>query len=151
MANNPEKPKLTPYLTVKGAAEAIDFYCTVFGATEVSRLTDPNDGRIGHAELLFGTTSMMIADEYAEAGALGPLAFDGAPVKLHLSVTNVDETFAKAIQHGAQEVRAVADQFHGHRGGVLTDPFGHSWHIDTQTEVITIEEMQRRWNDAGSD
>jgi len=141
--------KLSPYLNVKGAAEAIQFYCEVFGATEMFRLEDPTDGRIGHAQLRFGDTLMMISDEYPDFGALSPVTFGGSPVKLHLSVADVDQTFAKALENGAMEVRGVKDQFHGSRSGVLTDPFGHVWHLDTEIEEVSPEEMQRRWSEAG--
>ena len=139
---------LTPYLNVKGAAEAIEFYCTAFEATINFRLEDPQDGRIGHAELQFGNTRMMISDEYPDFGALSPSAYGGTPVKLHLSVPDADSTFARAISNGAVEIRAVKDEFYGSRSGMLIDPYGHIWHIGTTTEDISAEEMQRRWTQA---
>jgi len=151
MASEANGLKLSPYLNVKDAARAIDFYCEVFGATEMFRLVDPGDGRIGHAQLQFGDTLMMLSDEYPDYGALGPAAFGGAAVKLHLSVDNVDETFARAIEKGAVEVQAVEDQFYGSRSGVIEDPFGHVWHLDTEIEEVTPETMQGRWNEAGDE
>ena len=150
MIDNRNELKLSSYLNVKGAAEAIEFYCSVFGAKEIYRLVDPGDGRIGHAEIQFGDELMMISDEYPDFGALSPIAFGGSPVKLHLTVPDVDDTFAKAIAKGSIEVRGVKDQFHGSRSGVLTDPFGHVWHIDTKVEDVSPEDMQRRWNEAGT-
>lgn len=150
MVAQQNKLMLSSYINVKGAAEAIKFYCSVFGATELYRLIDPADGRIGHAQLQFGDSLMMISDEYPDFGALSPIAFGGSPVKLHLSVADVDQTFADALAHGAVEVRGVKNQFHGGRSGVLTDPFGHLWHLDTKIEDVSPEEMQRRWDSAGT-
>lgn len=149
MAKPTSALKLSPYLNVNDAAAAVKFYCDVFGATELFRLEDPGDGRIGHAQLEFGDTLMMLSDEYPEADALGPAAFGGSAVKLHLSVADVDTTFAKAIEHGAIEISGVKDQFHGGRSGALIDPFGHVWHVETETEEVSPQEMQRRWNEAG--
>ena len=143
-------PALSPYLTVRNAAEAIDFYCEALGATEMFRLTDPVDGRIGHAQLRFGNTIMMLSDEYPDFGALAPVAFGGSPVKLHLQVADVDQTFQKAIAAGASELRAVKVEFYGGRSGVLVDPFGHTWHLETAVEEVSPQEMQTRWNDMGS-
>jgi len=147
--NNPVfKTKLSPYINVKGASKAIDFYCAAFGAKEIFRLVDPSDGRVGHAELQLGDNVMMISDEYPDFGALGPVSFGGSPVKLYLNVEDVDNVFAKAIKLGAVELRGLKDEFHGSRSGVLTDPFGHVWHIDTLIEDVSPEEMQQRWNDS---
>lgn len=149
--------ELTPYLNVKGAAEAIEFYCNAFAAEERFRLQDPRDGRIGHAELSFGSSRMMISDEYPDFGALSPSAYGGSPVKLHLSVADPDSTFARAVGYGAVEVRAVKEEFYGGRSGVLLDPYGHLWHIgsfdagnDSENvgESIDAVEMQRRWSEA---
>ena len=142
--------KLSPYLNVQDASAAIEFYCSVFAASERYRLVDPNDGRIGHAELQFGDETMMISDEYPDFGATGPLSFGGSPVKLHLSVEDVEQVFERAIENGAVEIRSVKTQFHGSRSGVLTDPFGHVWHLETKIEDVSPDDMQRRWNAASS-
>ncbi|MBL8675554.1 MAG: VOC family protein [Rhodospirillales bacterium] len=136
---------VAPHLVVKGGAEAIDFYKAAFGAEEIYRLVDPNDGRVGHAELRIGSSMIMLADEYPDFGALGPASIGGSPVKLHLSVPDVDAMVARAIAAGATLVRAVADEFHGNRMGTIADPFGHQWSIATQIERLTPAEMQRRW------
>ena len=136
---------VAPHLVVKGGAEAIDFYKAAFGAEEIYRLVDPNDGRVGHAELRIGSSMIMLADEYPDFGALGPASIGGSPVKLHLSVPDVDAVVARAVAAGAALVRAVADEFHGNRMGTIADPFGHQWSIATQIERLTPAEMQRRW------
>lgn len=141
------RPKLAPYITVKGAAEAIDYYIDAFGAVELFRLEDPQDGRIGHAQLALGETILMISDEFPDFGAHGPETLGGSPVKMHIEVDDVDAVFKRAIEKGGIEMRPVKQQFHGSRGGMLADPFGHQWFVETVTEVLTPDEMQRRWNE----
>lgn len=140
---------LIPYLCARDASEAIDFYVRAFGAREVYRLTDPADGRIGHAEIEIGSGVFMLSDEYPDFGALSPQALGGSPVKLHLYVDDVDAVFAKALEAGAIEVRPVADQFFGDRMGEISDPFGHSWTLATRIEDVSPEDMQTRWNEGG--
>ena len=117
-----------PYIIVRGAAAAIDFYVHAFGAVEHHRLVG-DDGRIGHAEITIGTTQFRLADEYPEYDALGPISRGGTPVNFTVTVRGVDRMFARAIELGATEVRPVADQFYGHRQGTLRDPFGHQWSL----------------------
>ena len=140
-------PVMAPYITVKGANEAIDYYVDVFGAVERFRLTDPGDGRIGHAQLAFGDRILMISDEFPDFGALGPEALGGSPVKLHVEVEDVDAVFQRAIDLGGVELRPVKQQFHGSRGGLLADPFGHQWFVETVTEVLSPDDMQQRWTE----
>jgi len=137
---------LCPYLAVKGAQAAIDFYVQALGATVDFKLIDPSDGRIGHAELLFGTSRVFIADEYPDFGAVGPETLGGSPVKFHLDVADADAFVAHAVQHGATVLRAVKLEFHGDRTGLLADPFGYSWFIASKAEAVSAEEMQRRWD-----
>lgn len=137
---------LSPYLVVRDAQAAIDFYIQAFGATLDFKLLDPADGRIGHAEMLFGTTRVLIADEYPDFGAVGPEAIGGSPVKLHLDVADADLAVANAVRHGASVLRAVKLEFHGHRTGLIADPFGYSWFIASKAEDVSAEEMQRRWD-----
>lgn len=139
-------PCLTPYIAVKGGAEAIDFYVRAFGAEELFRLVDPADGRIGHAELKLGESVLMIADEYPDFGALSPASLGGSTVKLHLRVEDADETVARAIALGALSLRPLQDEFYGERTGLIEDPFGYAWFIASQIEDVSPEEMQRRWN-----
>jgi PhnB protein len=137
---------LSPYMSVKGARAAIDFYVVAFGAQEMFALIDPADGRIGHGEVKFGDSLIMISDEYPDFGAFGPESVGGSPVKMHIYVDDVDATFAHALALGATELRPVKDQFHGGRSGMLADPFGYSWVIARKAGEVTPEEMQRRWN-----
>ena len=134
---------VTPYLIIDGAAAALDFYRTAFGAEEVMRMPSP-DGRIGHAEILVGTSHVMLADEHPDMGYRGPKAYGGTPVSLMVYVPDVDATCAKAISAGATELRAIANQFYGDRSGTLQDPFGHVWTISTHIEDVTPEEIERR-------
>jgi len=135
---------LTPYLVVRNAAKAIEFYTEAFGAKEVFRLTEPQ-GKIGHAELRIGDSLLMLADEYPDFGALGPASIGGSPVTLHLYVEDVDRVVAGATSAGATLLRAVKDEFYGDRTGMIVDPFGHKWHIATHAEDVSPQEMQRRW------
>jgi PhnB protein len=134
---------VTPYLIVNGAAQAIAFYEQAFGAEELYRMPMP-DGRVGHAELRFGDSRIMLADEHPDVGALGPGSVGGTPVTIHLYVEDVDATFARATAAGARVTRPVADQFYGDRLGVLTDPFGHVWSVATHREDVSHEELRRR-------
>jgi PhnB protein len=134
---------VTPYLIVKGAAQAIAFYEKAFGAEELYRMPMP-DGRVGHAELRLGDSRIMLADEHPEVGALSPGSVGGTPVTIHLYVEDVDEIFARATAAGARVTRPLADQFYGDRLGVLTDPFGHVWSVATHREDVPEDEMRRR-------
>jgi PhnB protein len=135
---------VTPYLIVKGAAEAIEFYKRAFGASERFRMADPS-GRIGHAEIEIADSAIMLADEFPEMGARGPLTHGGSPVSLYLYVENADEVFRRALAAGAKEQRPVKDQFYGDRSGSLTDPFGHVWHVATHKEDLSPEEIGKRY------
>ena len=136
---------LSAYLAVKGAREAIDFYKEAFGAVEMYALVDPSDGRIGHAELQFGDSTVMLSDEYPDFGALSPDTLGGSPVKLHISVDDVDTMFARALELGCTEVRPVRDQFFGDRTGTLVDPFGYTWSLATKVRDVSPEDMQALW------
>lgn len=133
---------LMPYLVVKDAARAIDFYCQIFGATELFRMDDK--GRIGHAELQFPGTRLMLADEYPELGYHAPQPGELPPVGLMLYVEDVDAVVAHAVAAGATQERPVADQFYGDRTGGIVDPFGHRWYIATHIEDVSPEEMEQR-------
>jgi uncharacterized glyoxalase superfamily protein PhnB len=138
--------ELFPYLRVNHAAQAIEFYKQVFGATEKFRLTEPS-GRIGHAELVLGAATIMVSDEYPEHGIHGPAP--GAPTSsaLHLHVDDCDALIQRATAAGATLSRAPADHFYGERSGAIRDPFGHEWLIGHSIETVTPEEMQRRYDE----
>ena len=118
--------QVTPYLNVRDAAAAIDFYVAALGAVELHRLVG-DDGRIGHAQLQFGGSVIMLADEYPEFGVSGPESLGGSSCSFHLEVDDVYAAHARAIAHGAIAERPVEDQFHGSRQGAVRDPFGHRW------------------------
>jgi PhnB protein len=134
---------LTPYLIVKGAAAAIDFYKNAFGVAEIMRMPQP-DGRIGHAELRIGDSVFMLADESPAAEATSPSTFGGTTVGLMIYVDDADSIFNKAVSMGAKVKKPMADQFYGDRSGTLEDPWGHKWTIATHVEDVTPEEMERR-------
>jgi PhnB protein len=136
-------PQVTPYLCVDGAAAAIDFYSRVLGATERMRMGGP-DGKVGHAELQIGSGLVMLADEFPDMGQRSPKALGGSPVTVSLYVEDVDAVFARALEAGATEVRAVTDQFYGDRAGQFSDPWGHLWSVATHVEDVSPEEMARR-------
>lgn len=134
---------ITPYLIIRGAAKALDFYQRAFKAVELFRMLAP-DGRIGHAEIKIGDSIIMLADEHPEMGAKGPESCGGSPVRLMLYVENVDSIFAQAVEAGAMIERPLADQFYGDRTGGLTDPYGHIWYLATHIEDVSPEELDRR-------
>jgi PhnB protein len=132
-----------PYLIVDGAAEAIDFYVEILGATERMRMPGP-DERVGHAELEVGESVIMLADESPEMGARGPRSVGGSPVTIHVYVDDVDDAFERALRAGAKALQPVEDRFYGDRVGQLEDPFGHHWSLATHVEDVPPEEMSKR-------
>jgi PhnB protein len=136
-------PRVTPYLSIEGAAAAIDFYCNILGAKERVRMPGP-EGKVGHAELQLGDSVIMLADSFPEMGNPSPKALGGSPVFLMVYVEDVDDVFARALAAGATELRPVEDQFYGDRSGQFEDPFGHRWNVASHVEDVTPEEMERR-------
>jgi len=135
---------ITPYLGIKDAGKAIEFYKAAFGAVEMFRLEGP-DGRIGHAELKIGDSSLMLADPCdMEGGLTSSQSLNGAAIGLHLYVEDVDARFAQAINAGATQVRAVENQFYGDRSGTLKDPFGNLWFVSSHVEDVSVEEIRAR-------
>jgi PhnB protein len=134
---------VTPYLIIKGATQAIDFYKKAFGATELFRMPAPG-GKIGHAEIKIGDSPIMLADEFPEMGHKSPQTLGGSPISIMIYVTDVDTVFKQAIAAGGKQQRPVKDQFYGDRSGTLEDPFGHVWHVATHKEDVSPEEMERR-------
>jgi PhnB protein len=133
---------VTPYLYIKGAASALEFYKKAFGATELFRM-DWN-GRVGHAEIQIGDSRIMMADEFPEMGVRGPQTLGGSSVGLCLYVEDADAWFDRAVAAGATVVRPMKDQFYGDRSGTVTDPFGHIWTVATHKEDVSPEEMEER-------
>jgi len=136
-------PRVTPYLIVDGANAAIDFYCSVLGASERMRMPMPG-GRVGHAELELGDSIIMLADENPDMEIRGPGAIGGTPVSLLVYVEDSDATFERAVQAGAKALRPVEDRFYGDRSGQFQDPFGHRWDVSTHVEDVPPEEMSKR-------
>lgn len=136
---------LTPYLNIKGAVEAIEFYKKAFGAKEIGRIT-MKDKSIAHAEIQIGDSKIMLAEVNPMWDNKGPQDLGGSPVCLCLYVADVDAFFAKALAAGATVTgnMEVKDQFYGDRTGSLTDPFGHKWTIMTHKEDVSFEELQKR-------
>ena len=136
-------PQVIPYLTVDDAAAAIDFYCSVLGAKERTRMPGP-DGRVGHAELDIGRSMIMLADTFPEMGNSSPPTLGGTPVTVMVYVEDVDDVYRRAVEAGATADRPVEDQFYGDRAGQFTDPFGHKWFVATHVEDVPPEEMAKR-------
>jgi PhnB protein len=136
-------PRVIPYLSVDGANAAIDFYTTVFGATERVRMAGPQ-GKIGHAELAIGDSVVMLADAVPDMGGQTPQSLGGTPVTVMVYVEDVDAVFDRAIKAGAAEERKVENQFYGDRAGQFADPFGHKWFVATHVEDVPPDEMERR-------
>jgi len=138
---------LTPFLTVRDAARAIEFSKAAFGAQERGVMKGP-DGKIMHAELKIGDSIIMLSDEFPEYGALSPLSTGGVGLGLHIYVDGVDAAFDRAVKAGAEVEMPVMDQFWGDRYGKLKDPFGHKWSIATHTKDLSMDEMKHGMDEA---
>ncbi len=133
---------VTPYLIIKGAGDAIEYYKKAFGATELFRMA--HEGKVGHAEIKIGDSPIMLADEHPDMGYVGPKTLGGTPVSIMIYVEDVDSVFNQAIAAGGVQNKPLQDQFYGDRSGTLTDPFGHVWTVATHKEDVTPEEMDKR-------
>jgi len=140
---------VTPYLYVRSAASAIDFYKSAFGATEIMRMPASN-GKIMHAELRIGDSIVMLADENPQTGVMSPQTIGGFSMGLLLYLENVDAVIQKAVESGAKLLRPIKDQFYGDRSGSVLDPFGHMWTVATHVEDVSPEEMRKRMTAAMS-
>ena len=134
---------VTPYLSVRGAAAAIEFYRKAFGAKEIMRMPGPT-GTIGHAEIEIGGSRIMLADEYPEIDFLSPASRGGTTVTIHLYVPDADKIMQRATEAGGTVVQPMKDQFYGDRTGSLRDPFGHVWHLATHKEDLSMAELKKR-------
>jgi PhnB protein len=139
---------IIPYLSVKDAEKAIDFYKKVFNAKEIGKLKNP-DGKIGHCELQIGDSRIMLAEEMPEMGVKSPLTLGGTPIGICLYVENSDEVYKRAVDAGAKidKNMEMKDQFYGDRSGTITDPFGFKWTIGTHIEDVPYDKMQKRYED----
>jgi PhnB protein len=138
---------LTPYLTVKGGADAIDFYKRAFGAKEKFRMPGPDGKTVGHAELIIGDSVIMLADEFPGCGQ-SPETLGGSSASLLLYVEDVDTAFERAVEAGATVKEPVENKFYGERAGSLVDPFGHKWMLMTHIEDVPPQEMKQRMEKA---
>jgi PhnB protein len=136
---------VTASLCFQDADFAIAFYEKAFGAKEIFRLTEPG-GKVGHAEIRIGDSVVMMSDEYPDLAVLSAKTLTGCPIRLSLTVKNPDAFMARAVASGATVIRPMQNEFYGWRGGVVMDPFGYTWLITCQVEVISPKQMQSRWN-----
>jgi PhnB protein len=134
---------VTPYLFLRDAGKAIEFYKNVFSASEKMRMSGPS-GRVMHAEIKIGDSTVMLADENPDMGVQGPQSIGGTATSVHVDIENVDGVVQKAVEAGAKLVRPVKDQFYSDRSGTLIDPFGHMWSVATHIEDVSPEEMRKR-------
>jgi uncharacterized glyoxalase superfamily protein PhnB len=141
---------VTPHLVCDGAAEAIEFYKKAFGAVEGGRMQTP-DGKIMHAEVRIGDSTVMLVDEFPDYGSVGPKKLNGSPVTIHLYVPDVDRVFEQALAAGATVRMPLENQFWGDRYGQVVDPFGHNWSIATHVKDMTQEEMMAAMNEMQPD
>lgn len=142
----PAPAGVTPYLVIKGAEKAMEYYEKVFGAKVTLRLATP-DGAIGHAEMSLGGGTIMLADEAPEMNIKSPETIGGSATGLLVYVDDPDAVFDSAVESGSTEFKPVADQFYGERSGTFDDPFGHRWTVSKRTEEITYEEIERRFQE----
>ncbi len=134
---------VTPYIIVRNAAKALDWYKSVFGAQEVMRFPGPG-GKIMHAEIQIGDSHIMLADEFPQMNAVSPQTVGGTSVGIMIYVEDTDAVFNKAVENGARVLQKPEDKFYGDRNATIYDPFGHMWYLSTHKEDVTPEEMQRR-------
>jgi PhnB protein len=132
---------IQPYLYIRGAAQALEFYKHAFGARTIVNMPGP-DGRVAHAEMQFGDSVVMLADESPERGVYSPQHYGGAPFSLAFYVEDCDAIYQQAIAAGARSVREPADQFYGDRSAGLEDPFGVQWYLATHVRDVSPEEMK---------
>ena len=135
---------ITPHISVRGAARAIDFYKKAFGAEEVTRMTGPDGRTVMHADLKIGDSRFFLGDEMPGMGCSSPETLNGTTQGMFLYVQDVDAAFKRALDAGATVKMPVADMFWGDRYGKLTDPFGHEWSLGTHKEDLTNEEIEKR-------
>ncbi len=139
------EPALSPYLTIADAAAAIDFYVKAFNAVELGRIPGPG-GKLMHAAIQINGATVLMSDdfpEYNDGKSSSPIALGGTPVTIHLTVTDVESSFQRAIDAGATVVMPLEDQFWGDRYGIVRDPFGHHWSLGQPVREVSFEEIQK--------
>jgi PhnB protein len=139
------QPSVTPHLVVDNAAAAIDFYVKAFDAVELGRVPGP-EGKLVHAALQINGSTVMLNDDFPEMSggkSMTPTALGGTPVTIHLTVTDVDTKFQKAVDAGATVVMPLEDAFWGDRYGVVQDPFGHQWSMGQPVREVSMEEIEQ--------
>jgi PhnB protein len=141
-------PRVSPHLSIAGAADALDFYTRVLGANERGGRFAMPDGTIGHAEIELGGSIIMIGDEVPDRSDPSPKTLGGSPVSLFVYVEDVDDVFRRAVEAGAEGVEPPGDRFYGDRVATIHDPFGHRWNIATHVEDVSPQEMERRATEA---
>jgi PhnB protein len=136
---------LIPYLVVRGASKAIDFYKQLFGATELHRMPYPNNPEmLAHAEIKIRDHVLMLGDENAQMNCLSPQSLNGpSPVSVMIYVPDVDATFKKASAMGVNVMMPPTDMFWGDRFAKFIDPFGHLWAVATHKKDVTPEELAK--------
>jgi uncharacterized glyoxalase superfamily protein PhnB len=132
---------LTPHLVCADAAAAIEYYKRALGATEVSRMSGP-DGKLAHAVVKIGDSSLFLVDENPQRGLLGPTALHGSAVTIHLSIADADATLERAVAAGGEITMPIWDTPWGDRYGQFRDPFGHSWSVATHVRDVTPEQLR---------
>ena len=135
---------LTPYLMIRSAAAAIEFYKQAFGAVELFRIPGMTPDSIGHAELKIGDSIIMLADECPGPGRNSPQGLGGTAVSFMLYVTDVDAAYPKALAAGATVLHPLQDKFYGDRAGTLLDPYSHIWTLASHIEDVPPEELESR-------
>ena len=135
---------VTPYLTVKGGAQAVEFYKRAFGAQEGERMTGPDGKSVMHTELKIGDSMIMLSDELPQMGSRSPETLGGTTGSIFLYVPDVDAAFKRAVDAGAKATMPPTDMFWGDRFAKLTDPFGHEWAMATHKEDLSHEEIRKR-------
>jgi PhnB protein len=139
---------VTPYLTLKNTAAALDFYKKAFGAEELYRMPGPDGQSIMHAEMKIGDSMVMLGEECPDMGVVSPLALNNSPVTVHLYVENADAVFQRAVSAGAETMMPPTDMFWGDRFAKVKDPFGHRWSIATPIEDVPPDQMMERMKKA---
>jgi uncharacterized glyoxalase superfamily protein PhnB len=134
---------ITAHLNVQGAAEYIDFLKRAFNAVEIARSPGPG-GKLMHAEMRIGDSTIMLADDFSAEFGLPPLAQGRLPLIMHLYVPDADASYAQAVAAGAKSTMPLADQFWGDRYGQIVDPCGLTWAIATRKEDLTGAEIAER-------